>query len=163
MHNPCVYCIATQVREFFAGQRSRVRKLTRVSREKVTQSEASKEPLDVCPISVEQPLPVAIEAPASLNTVNPMTVQHCQVLENYGNANATEGGQQVPVNSTEVKTAQEGASCLPQEEAIDGIDSEDKKFLENIFNLMKKEETFSGQAKLMEWVLQIQNIAVLNW
>ncbi|XP_039128602.1 homeobox protein LUMINIDEPENDENS-like isoform X2 [Dioscorea cayenensis subsp. rotundata] len=129
----------TQVREFFAGQRSRVRKLTRVSREKVTQSEASKEPLDVCPISVEQPLPVAIEAPASLNTVNPMTVQHCQVLENYGNANATEGGQQVPVNSTEVKTAQEGASCLPQEEAID------------------------GQAKLMEWVLQIQNIAVLNW
>lgn len=153
----------TQVREFFAGQRSRVRKLTRVSREKATQSEASKEPLDVCPISIEQPLPVAIEASVSLNPVNPMTVQHSQVLENYGNANAAQGGQQIPVNSTEVKTAQEGAAGLPQEEATDGIDSEDKKFLENIFNLMKKEETFSGQAKLMEWVLQIHNTAVLNW
>ncbi|KAJ0979852.1 hypothetical protein J5N97_015326 [Dioscorea zingiberensis] len=156
----------TQVREFFAGQRSRVRKLTRLPREKATRLEEPKEPLDVCPISVDQPLPVGIVASTNLNPLNPlnpMTVQYGQVLENYGNVNAAQSRQQVAVNSTEIKTTQEGPSCLPQEAAIDGIDSEDKKFLENIFNLMKKEQTFSGQTKLMEWVLRIHNTAVLNW
>nr|TKW18712.1 hypothetical protein SEVIR_5G449000v2 [Setaria viridis] len=52
---------------------------------------------------------------------------------------------------------------IKQEEVHPGVESEDKKFLESIFALMRKEETFSGQVKLMEWILQINNVTVLSW
>lgn len=67
----------------------------------------------------------------------------------------------VPLNSIDPKDI-EGPSCSSQEESIPGIDSSDRAFLENIFNLMRKEETFSGQVKLMEWIMQIHNSAVLQ-
>ncbi|XP_021312080.1 homeobox protein LUMINIDEPENDENS isoform X2 [Sorghum bicolor] len=51
---------------------------------------------------------------------------------------------------------------IKQEETHPGVESEDKKFLESIFALMQKEETFSGQVKLMEWILQINNATVLS-
>ena len=52
---------------------------------------------------------------------------------------------------------------IKQEEVHPGVESEDKKFLESIFALMRKEETFSGQVKLLEWILQINNVTVLSW
>ncbi|ONM34797.1 luminidependens protein1 [Zea mays] len=51
---------------------------------------------------------------------------------------------------------------VKQEGVHSGVASEDKKFLESIFALMQKEETFSGQVKLMEWILQINNVTVLS-
>jgi membrane protein insertase Oxa1/YidC/SpoIIIJ len=50
-----------------------------------------------------------------------------------------------------------------QEEVAPGVESEDKKFLDSIFALMRKEETFSGQVKLMQWILQINNVTILSW
>ncbi|XP_043710552.1 homeobox protein LUMINIDEPENDENS-like [Telopea speciosissima] len=116
----------TQVREFFAGQRSRVRKLVRLSKEKVVKSKASQ---DGCLTGSDPAMPI----------------------------------DQVPLNSVDSKTVEGIPSCNVQEEALPDIDNSDKNFLENIFNLMRKEETFSGQVKLMEWILQIQNSSVLYW
>ncbi|XP_022868467.1 uncharacterized protein LOC111388041 isoform X1 [Olea europaea var. sylvestris] len=39
----------------------------------------------------------------------------------------------------------------------------DKHFIDEKIALMKKEETFSGQVKLMESILQIENPSVLSW
>jgi hypothetical protein len=50
-----------------------------------------------------------------------------------------------------------------EEGVVPGVESEDKKFLDSIFALMWKEETFSGQVKLMEWILQINNATILSW
>ncbi|XP_042517376.1 homeobox protein LUMINIDEPENDENS-like [Macadamia integrifolia] len=116
----------TQVREFFSGQRSRVRKLVRLSKEKVVRSKATG---DGCSTASDTAMSI----------------------------------DQVPLNSVEAKTVEEIPSCSLQEEALPDIDNSDKYFLENIFNLMRKEQTFSGQVKLMEWILQIQNSSVLSW
>ncbi|CAN0899004.1 Homeobox protein LUMINIDEPENDENS [Linum grandiflorum] len=56
-----------------------------------------------------------------------------------------------------------GQSSSKQEEILPGLDDSEKHFVETIFGLLKREETFGGQVKLMEWVLQIQNPTVLNW
>ncbi|XP_010269459.1 PREDICTED: homeobox protein LUMINIDEPENDENS-like isoform X2 [Nelumbo nucifera] len=118
-----------QVREFFAGQRSRVRKLVQLSKEKVVRSNAGMASHDGCSTNSNHVMPIS----------------------------------PVPLNSVDPKTVEEAPSCSSQDETIPDIDNSDKNFLENIFNLMRKEETFSGQVKLMEWILQIQNSSVLYW
>lgn len=69
---------------------------------------------------------------------------------------------QVPLNSIG-PTSVEGHPLNAPDEVLPGIDDPDKHFVQNIFSLMRKEETFSGQEKLMEWILQIQNLSVLCW
>lgn len=69
----------------------------------------------------------------------------------------------VPLNTVGPSSLEEAPSCSTQDDALPSMDDSDKKFVENIFSLMRKEETFSGQAKLMEWILQIQNSTVLCW
>jgi hypothetical protein len=69
----------------------------------------------------------------------------------------------VPLNSVGPASVEEAPSCSTQDDDLPGLDDEDKHFVENIFILMRKEETFSGQLKLMEWILQIQNSSVLCW
>lgn len=69
----------------------------------------------------------------------------------------------VPLNTVVPNKSEEPPSCSTEDDALTGIDDSDKQFIEKIFSLMQKEETFSGQVKLMEWVLRIQNSAVLNW
>lgn len=68
----------------------------------------------------------------------------------------------VPLN-TVCPANNEGPSCSTQDEVLPGMNDLDKHFVENIFILMRKEEKFSGQVKLMEWILQIQNASVLHW
>ncbi|KAA8549189.1 hypothetical protein F0562_000873 [Nyssa sinensis] len=120
----------TQVRDFFTGQRSRVRKFVQLSREKAVRSNASKEELqDGLPTNSDSLLPIN---PVPLNSVGPTSIE-------------------------------EGSSCSKHDEILPGIDDFDKNFLENIFSMMRKEETFSGQVKVMDWILQIQNSSVLNW
>ncbi|KAH1108057.1 hypothetical protein J1N35_011825 [Gossypium stocksii] len=69
----------------------------------------------------------------------------------------------VPLNSVGPVSSEEAPSCSTQDDSLTGIDELDKHFVENIFSKMHKEETFSGQVKLMEWILQIQNPSVLYW
>ncbi|XP_077224732.1 homeodomain-like superfamily protein isoform X2 [Tasmannia lanceolata] len=128
----------TQVREFFAGQRSRVRRLVRLSREKAIRFNASKASPDGCSIEFTHAVPVSDQVP--VNSVDPKNV-----------------------NSVDPKNVEEAPKCSSQEEIIPGLDSADKNFHENIFILMRKEETFTGQVKLMEWILQTHNSAVLYW
>jgi hypothetical protein len=45
----------------------------------------------------------------------------------------------------------------------DGMEEEDKKFVDDVLALMRREMTFAGQIRLMESVLRINNDAVLNW
>lgn len=118
-----------QVRDFFASQRTRVRKFVRLSREKAIRSEASKDVNINFPTNSESS---ALVDPVPLSAIGP--------------------------SSTE-----EGPSSSSQNDAFSDISELDKHFVDNIFNLMGREETFSGQVKLMKWILQIQNIAVLTW
>ncbi|OMO63761.1 hypothetical protein CCACVL1_22294 [Corchorus capsularis] len=120
----------TQVREFFASQRTRVRKQVRLSREKALRSNARKETEEgVVPNGSDTMIPVE---PVPLNSVGPVN-------------------------------AEEAPSCSTQDDALTDMDELDKRFVENIFTKMGKEETFSGQVKLMEWILRIQNPSVLYW
>ncbi|XP_031112282.1 homeobox protein LUMINIDEPENDENS [Ipomoea triloba] len=119
---------ATQVRDFFTTQRTRVRKLVRLSREKARKPSASDEPCGGIPLSSDASLPVD---PVPLDSVAPTNV--------------------------------EGPSCSTQDEALSGVEESDKDFIDNIFILMRQEETFSGQVKLMDWILEIQNPSVLQW
>ncbi|KAL5060512.1 hypothetical protein RYX36_032116 [Vicia faba] len=117
----------TQVRDFFTSQRSRVRKLVQLSKERALKSNSCAESLDVQMNSD----PVRSINPAPLNSVGATNVEE--------------------------------ASCSTQEAALSDLDDLDKQFVENIFGLMQKEETFCGQEKLMEWILSIQNFSVLLW
>ena len=118
-----------KVREFFAGQRSRVRKLVRLSREKSVRSNASEELQDGVRVLSDPTIPI----------------------------------DQAPLNSIGPSSAEEVPSCSLQAEGLPGLDDSERYFVENIFTLMRNEETFSGQVGLMEWILRIQNPSVLNW
>ncbi|KAF4364514.1 hypothetical protein F8388_007091 [Cannabis sativa] len=117
----------TQVREFFASQRSRVRRLVRLSREKATKSNSCAELNDGVHAISDPLLPFQ---PIPLNTIAPTGIE-------------------------------ETPSCSTEDDVLPGIDGLDKQFVENIFSWMRKEETYSGQVKLMEWILQMKNSAVL--
>ncbi|PNY05367.1 homeobox protein luminidependens-like [Trifolium pratense] len=67
-----------------------------------------------------------------------------------------------PLNSVGATNVEE-ASYSAQEAALSDLDDSDKQFVENIFGLMQKEETFCGQEKLLEWILTIRNFSVLLW
>lgn len=69
----------------------------------------------------------------------------------------------VPLNTIVPAPVEEAPSSLTQDEMLSGIDDLDKHFVENIFDRMRTEETFTGQVKLMEWILKIQNPTVLLW
>lgn len=69
----------------------------------------------------------------------------------------------VPLDSVAPTCTEEGPSCSTQDDVLTGIEETDKHFLDNILTLMRKEETFSGQVKLMDWILEVQNPSVLFW
>lgn len=115
------------MRDFFTSQRSRVRKIVQLSRERALRSSSFVESHDE-QINSDPVRPIN---PAPLNSAGP--------------------------------TSAEEASCSTQEAALSDLDDLDKQFVENIFGLMQKEETFSGQEKLMEWILTVQNFSVLLW
>ncbi|KAF5731465.1 putative Homeobox protein LUMINIDEPENDENS [Tripterygium wilfordii] len=121
----------TQVREFFTSQRSRVRKLVWLSREKAIKSVADKKPQDGVPASSDSDRMMPID-PVPLNSVGPAAIE------------------EAPSSST-------------QDNAPPDLNDSDKHFVDNIFNMLRKEETFSGQVKMMEWIMQIKNPPVIQW
>uniref|UniRef100_A0A7N0ZQS3 Homeobox domain-containing protein n=3 Tax=Kalanchoe fedtschenkoi TaxID=63787 RepID=A0A7N0ZQS3_KALFE len=66
------------------------------------------------------------------------------------------------LNSAGISDAGMQPKYIPVE-VIPGLDGSEKNFIENIFNLMSTEETFSGKVKLMEGILKVENPSVLNW
>lgn len=78
-------------------------------------------------------------------------------------------GEPVPLNSiapegSSVSWAEgETVAFMPQEDLPPDISDSDKYFVENIFSRLHKTETFLGQVKLMEWIMQIQDSSVLIW
>eukprot|EP00258_Populus_trichocarpa_P024685 XP_024440704.1 homeobox protein LUMINIDEPENDENS [Populus trichocarpa] len=219
----------TQVRDFFASQRTRVRKLIRLSMEKAIRVNAHKEPqngvlttsdalmpIDLVPLNSvdpnQVPLNYVCSNPAMLNSVSPNPIH----LNSAGSISAplnsvssisaplnsvspnpfhlesvssnpvplisvspnpvplnhaslypvpldSVARNPVPLNSAGPSRVDEAPSCSTQDDMLPGLDELDKHFVENIFGLLRKEETFTGQVKLMEWILQIHTLSVLNW
>ncbi|XP_015575659.1 homeobox protein LUMINIDEPENDENS isoform X2 [Ricinus communis] len=207
----------TQVRDFFNSQRSRVRKLVRLSREKVARANSYDErqdgvptssdpmvPIDMAPLnsvypdlvnfvgSNPAPLSSVGSDPAPLSSIasnaaplisvgpNPAPLSsigsspaplnsvgsHPAPLNSFYSSPVllnTTGTDPSPLLSVGPSNLEEAPSCSMQDDILPGLHDQDRHFVENIFNLLRKEETFSGQVKLMEWILQIQNPSVLNW
>lgn len=152
-----------QVRDFFSGQRSKVRKLISLVREKAVKSDASDAANEGCSANHEATCFCGSDTPLSAVDVKNVG-DSAEFPASNGNLAAIQYFGSVPVSSIDARPVQMMApSSSSQEGSITGIDEDDKKFLENIFNLMKKDGTFSGQVKLMEWILQIHNPAVLVW
>ncbi|MQL71969.1 hypothetical protein Taro_004284 [Colocasia esculenta] len=153
----------TQVREFFASQRSRVRKLVRLSREKAIKSNASTAITTGSSSDVDHATPVSSQT--CDNTTHPKNVEECKQVsvDSVEPLDAVQQSNQTSKDHMDVNSLTENLSCSIKEENIPGIDSTEQSFVESIFNLMRKEETFSGQVKLMDWILQIHNLAVLQW
>ncbi|KFK30857.1 luminidependens [Arabis alpina] len=125
-----------QVREFFVTQKTRVRKQVRLSREKAIMSNTNG--------LLENGVPES-------NGINGTHIDP------------------VPLNIAVAEPSSiswsegETVAPMPQEDIPPDISEADKYFVENIFSLLRKEETFSGQVKLMEWMMQIQDSSVLIW
>ncbi|KAJ6674906.1 HOMEOBOX PROTEIN LUMINIDEPENDENS [Salix viminalis] len=229
----------TQVRDFFASQRTRVRKLIRLSREKAIRVNAHKEchngvlttadallPIDLVPLNSVDPNQVPLNCvcshPAPLNSVSPNTINLNSISPNTFHLNSvgpisvplnsvssnsaplnsashnpfhlksvgpnpvplisvspnpfplnsaslypvpldSVAHDPVPINSAGLSRVDEAPSCSTQDDMLPGLDELDKHFVEKIFGLLRKEETFTGQVKLMEWILQIHTPSVLNW
>ncbi|KAJ9171859.1 hypothetical protein P3X46_015166 [Hevea brasiliensis] len=149
----------TQVRDFFASQRSRVRKLVHLSREKAARTNSCKEPQDGVSASSDPMIPIDL---APLNSVHPDPVPLNSVHPDPVPLNSV-GPDLNPIYPAGPSNADEAPSCSTQGDVLPGLNDSDKHFVENIFIWLRKEETFSGQVKLMEWILQIQNPSVLNW
>ncbi|PSR86041.1 Homeobox protein like [Actinidia chinensis var. chinensis] len=166
----------TQVRDFFTSQRIRVRKFVRLSRDRALRSNASKEAL----MNTDPSMPSGlVQDGVPMNTDPLMTsglVQHgipmntdpampTGLLQDVVpmNTDPTIPIYPVPLNCVGSSSSGGGPSCSTQEETLPGLDESDRHFVDNIFSFMRKEETFSGQVKLMEWILQIQNFSVLYW
>jgi len=154
--------------EFFTIQKSRVRKFVRLSQEKALRVETPKEQDNAYSVNTEQ-IPLDIEAQAEviepLSTLEPVvlhsSLQQTEAQQNFA-APMMPSGTMV-MQPTDAKISSDSVRKeIKQEEVHPGVESEDKKFLESIFALMQKEETFSGQVKLMEWILQINNVTVLS-
>ncbi|KAL8149044.1 hypothetical protein AgCh_006159 [Apium graveolens] len=152
---------ATQVREFFNGQRSRVRRFVRLSGEKANRSIKCEEQAGLlCSDSNVASNTLPLNTMAPINAVGPS----CPLpLNTMAPINAEGPSCTLPLN-TMAPINSEGPSCSTQDEDIPpGMNDLDKHFVENIFTLMRKEDKFSGQVKLMEWILQIQDSTVLHW
>ncbi|XP_065861299.1 homeobox protein LUMINIDEPENDENS [Euphorbia lathyris] len=179
----------TQVRDFFGSQRSRVKRLVRLSREKAARANAHKEPqnvvstscdpmmpIHIAPLSSIHPDPVPLDSvdsnsdplnsiasnSLSLNHVNIDPVPLYSIISNSLPLNPV-NPDSVPLNHVGTSSAEEMPSCSTQDDILPGLNDIEKHFVDNIFTLLRKEETFSGQVKLMEWILQIQNPSVLSW
>lgn len=96
--------------------------------------------------------------PLPLNTIGPSDVNPLP-LNTIGPSNSNP----LPLNTVGPSNVEDAPSCSTQDDTPPGLDDVDKHFVENIFNLMRKEETFSGQVKVLELILRIQNSSVLCW
>ncbi|CAN8308647.1 unnamed protein product [Cochlearia groenlandica] len=124
-----------QIRDFFVTQRTRVRKQVRLSTEDAIMSSMHALQDSVFP---EKNSVITHVDPIPLNSTSP-------------DASSISPGEA------------ETVVLMPHEDIPPDISDTEKHFVENIFSQLRKEETFSGQVHLMEWIMQIQNASVLMW
>ncbi|KAL1542661.1 homeobox protein LUMINIDEPENDENS [Salvia divinorum] len=163
----------TQVRDFFAGQRTRVRKFIRLSREKANTSayglmhdviattsnlDIPAEPIPLATVAESIPLATVAESIPLATVTEPIPL--ATVAEHIPIATVTEP---IPLATVVPISIDEGPSSSKRHEDLPGLVDSEKHFIENIFDLMRKEESFSGQVKLIRWILRITNPSVLNW
>lgn len=129
-----------QVRDFVVTQKIKVRKQVRLSKEKVMMSSTHAIQGDGVP---EQNNAVPHADPVPLNSMDP-------------EPSSISWGE--PENVALMPKEE-----VQQEDIPPDISDSDKYFVDNIFSMLRKEETFSGQVKLMEWIMQIQDSSVLIW
>ncbi|CAN4091484.1 unnamed protein product [Withania somnifera] len=99
----------------------------------------SREKPSISNVSIEGPCPIPLSSDPSSQT------------------------EPVPLNTVDPTCTEEGPSCSTQDEFLNGIEERDRHFVDNILTSMRKEETFSGQVKLMDRILEVQNPSVLYW
>lgn len=137
-----------------------MRKIVRLSREKA--------------IGLEPSIPVNFDtASTSCSTSHDQTPQITitdATAVDFVGSNGTAAADIVPlaVLPPVVCMTPEAASSNPEVPAVkpkeeDGMKEEDKKFVDDVLALMRRETTFTGEVRLMESVLRINNDAVLNW
>lgn len=129
-----------QVRDFFATQKIKVKKQVRLSREKLMMSTTHAIQGDGV---MEQNSAVPHAEPLPLNSMDP-------------EASSISWGE----GETPALMPKED---VQEEDVPPDISDSDKYFVDNIFSLLRREETFLGQMKLMEWIMQIQDSSVLIW
>lgn len=139
-----------------------MRKLIRLSCENSTKPDAYKTCEADSSFNLDQPLPLSVVP--SGNAASAFVIgQQKQVSDATGIIGTVKIEQQMILSPVENLKVEEGYPLPLQEETVPGVDSDDKEFLDKIFNMMKKEQTFAGQVRLMEWILRVQNNAILNW
>ncbi|PWA91454.1 homeodomain-like, Transcription factor IIS [Artemisia annua] len=194
---------ATQVKDFFNSQRTKVRRFIRMSKEKAIQSaegvqmqdgslaDVPNQPVPLnsmgpdplnstvpVPLNSTGPVPLNSTGPVPLNSTGPVPMNSTGPvplnstgpvpLNSTGPVPLNSTGP-VPLNSTSpVPLISIGPSSTEtpsskQDEVLPDTDDSEKYFIDHIFDLLRKEETFNGQVKLMEWILQMKNAAVLYW
>lgn len=127
--------------------------------EPVNMPQSSSKPLDI-PQFYMQPMMVPQSSLQPSNVLQNSLQQ--EVQQNHAAPTVQSG--MISLQPTDAKINPDAVKTeTKEEEVVPGVESEDKKFLDSIFALMRKEETFSGQVKLMEWILQINNITILSW
>lgn len=115
-------------------------------------------PGDQVPVKVQDGVPMNND-PTMPPFPVPLTVKDAVPM----NINSSMPIYPVPLSTVGPVSIEEGPSCSTQEETFPGLDDSNRHFVDTIFIWMRKEETFSGQVKLMEWILQIQDSSVLYW
>lgn len=138
----------TQVREFFTAQRSKVRKLVCLAREKAARLDVPQEANERCSANADATSLRGNDAVLKIDESTKVPANEESVVV-------------CPVDAKPIQMVP--SSSLSCDETVSGIDEVHKNFLGKIFNVMKKEGTFSGQVKLMEWILQMHNTYVLTW
>ncbi|KAF3340723.1 putative flowering-time protein [Carex littledalei] len=152
----------TQARDFFNAQRSRVRKIVRLSREKAIRLEPS------IPGNSDA---ASTSCSTSHDQTPQITVTDTTTTVDFVGPTGTVAADVVPLAvlpPVVVCMTPEAASSNPEVPAVkskeeEGMKVEDKKFVDDVLALMRRETTFTGQVRLMESVLRINNDAVLNW
>lgn len=131
-----------------------MRKLVRLSKEKAIKYDACKESHnDMVPINSDSVIPISSDYVIPIDPVPLSSAGPTSVIPT----------NPIPLNSIGPLKVEEAPSCSGRDECQLGLDDLDKHFVDNFFSLMRKEETFSGQVKLMEQILRIENSSILYW
>ncbi|WCJ21385.1 Homeodomain-like superfamily protein [Euphorbia peplus] len=148
----------SQVRDFFTSQRSRVKRLVRLSREKAARANALKEPQYVVSTSCDPMMPIQI---APLSSIHPDPVPLDSVDSNSDHLNSI-GFNSLPLNHVNSDPVPLDPIVLDSR-PLNPVNPDSAPL--NYVGASSTEEipSCSTQVKLMEWILQLQNPSVLNW
>ncbi|GKB83513.1 homeobox protein luminidependens, partial [Tanacetum coccineum] len=108
------------------------------------------------PLNSTSPVPLNSTSPVPLNSTSPVPLNSTSPVPlNSTSSVPLNSTSPVPLNSLD-PSSMEAPSSSKQDEVLPDADDSEKYFIAHIFDLLRKEETFNGQVKLMEWILQMK-------